>query len=248
MSTDVLFSPVYLLIDELFLRGMPHLCDKMRRLTTKDLSKKKKMEDGPTPDFYALSRDNPLPESTPVPTTTLTPPAIAAAGRAGSDLASADVELALLERRRADIFNRMNLLASSNGMGQGGFIGGFQGQQLGQQFGGMGQQFGQQDGFQMNMNMNMNNNSLVAAAALSLSNNGRPGGLNPASFQQQSFLGGVSNVGQIFDSSNAVLQRQLLEARLANTDMATILGFNNGGNMQNNGFNGIPGLMMPPSL
>jgi hypothetical protein len=224
---------------------MPHLCDKMRRLTTKDLSKKKKMEDGPTPDFYALSRDNPLPESTPVPTTTLTPSAIIAASRAGSGLANADVELALLERRRADIFNRMNLLASSNGMGQGGFIGGFQGQQLGQQFGGMGQQFGQQDGFQMNMNLN--NNSLVAAAALSLGNNGRHGGLNPASFQQQSFLGGVSNVGQIFDSSNAALQRQLLEARLANTDMAAILGFNNGGNMQN-GLNGIPGLMMPPSL
>ncbi|CAB9503533.1 shock factor protein 4 [Seminavis robusta] len=246
---------------ELFLRGMPHLCDKMRRLTTKDLSKKKKMEDGPTPDFYALSRDNPLPESTPVPTTTLTPPAIAAAGRGGADLANADVELALLERRRADIFNRMNLLASSNGMGQpgafggGGGAGGLQGQQFGQQFVGqqlgMGQQFvGQQDQLQMN------NNSLVAAAALSLGNNGRPNGLNPASLQQQGFLGGmggvpgvggVSNVGQIFDSSNSALQRQLLEARLANTDMAAILGFQQG-NVQNNGINGIPGLMMPPSL
>lgn len=212
---------------------MPHLCDKMRRLTTKDLSKKKKMEDGPTPDFYALSRENPLPESTPVPTTTLTPPAIAAAGRAGADLANADMELALLERRRADIFNRMNLLASSNGMGPNAFASA---------------QLGQQDGLQQ---MNMNNNSLVAAAALSLGNNGRPGGLNPASLQQP-LLGGVSNVGQIFDSSNSALQRQLLEARLANSDMATILGLNGGNmNMQNNsmnGINGIPGLMMPPSL
>lgn len=226
---------------------MPHLCDKMRRLTTKDLSKKKKMEDGPTPDFYALSRENPLPESTPVPTTTLTPPAIAAAGRPGGDLANADVELALLERRRADIFNRMNLLAS-NGMGQQ-----FPGQmgQMGQmQMGQMGQmqmgQMGQQGGM-------MNNNSLVAAAALSLGNNGRPDGLNPSALQQQSLLGGVGGgvggVGQIFDSQNSALQRQLLEARLANSDMATILGLNGGAQgMQNNGINGIPGLMMPPNL
>ena len=217
---------------------MPHLCDKMRRLTTKDLSKKKKMEDGPTPDFYALSRENPLPESTPVPTTTLTPPAIAA-GRTGADMVNADVELALLERRRADIFNRMNLLASSNGMAPNAF-------------GGTGQ-FGHQDGLQMNMNMN--NNSLVAAAALSLGNNGRPNSLNPSSMQQ-GMLGGMPNMSQFFDPSNSALQRQLLEARLANADMATILGLNGGGagggNMQNNGMNmnmnGIPGLMMPPSL
>jgi len=214
---------------ELFLRGMPHLCDKMRRLTTKDLSKKKKMEDGPTPDFYALSRDNPLPESTPVPTTTLTPPALAG-GRTGTDMTNADMELALLERRRADIFNRMNLFAGSNGMNPNAF--------------------GAAPGHQMPSQQDMNNNSLVAAAALSLGNNGRPNTMNSAGAAglQQQMLGGMPNVGQFFDNSNSALQRQLLEARLANSDMATILGLN-GGSMQNNGgINGIPGLLMPPNL
>lgn len=203
------------------------------------------MEDGPTPDFYALSRENPLPESTPVPTTTLTPPAIAA-GRTGTDLANADVELALLERRRADIFNRMNLLASSNGMnGMNGMQQQMQQMQQGG-FGGAGAtgQFGQQDG---GMQQQMNNSSLMAAAALSLGNNGRPNGLNPAALQQQ-MLGGMGNMGngagQTFDFQNSALQRQLLEARLANSDMATILGLNNGNmQMQNNGVNGMSGLM-----
>lgn len=225
--------------DELFLRGMPHLCDKMRRLTTKDLSKRKKMDDGPTPDFYALSRENPLPESTPVPTTTLTPPAIAA-GRTGADLANADVELALLERRRADIFNRMNLLASSNG-GMNGMNGMQQQMQQMQQQGGYGG-----GGGQLGQQQDMNNNSLMAAAALSLGNNGRPNSMNAAALQQQ-MLGGMGNVGQMFDSQSSALQRQLLEARLANSDMATILGLNNGNmQMQNNGMNGLMG--MPPQL
>lgn len=265
--------------DELFLRGMPHLCEKMRRLTTKDLGKKKKIEqDGPTPDFYALSRENPLPESTPVPTTSMTPPAMAA-GRTGSDLASADVELALLERRRADIFTRMNLLASTNG-GAGGMNmngmngmnmnginmngmngmnvgaagmqqqlqqGGFGAGQLGSGAGQLGAGGQQAGGMQQQQNL-MNNNSLMAAAALSLGNNGRPAGLDQAALQQQ-MLGGMGNFGQPFDAQSSALQRQLLEARLANSDMATILGLNNGGNMQmpNNGMNGMSGFMgMPP--
>ena len=217
---------------------MPHLCDKMRRLTTKDLSKKKKMEDGPTPDFYALSRENPLPESTPVPTSTLTPAAMAG-GRTGTDLASADVELALLERRRADIFNRMNLMNNMNGMQQ-------QMQQM--QQGGFGQvgptgQMGQQDGG--GMQQQMNNPGLMAAAALSLGNNGRPNTINPSALQQQ-MLGGMGNMGNVFDPQNAALQRQLLGARLANSDMAAILGLNNGNmQMQNNGMNmnGMSGFM-----
>jgi len=208
---------------------MPHLCDKMRRLTTKDLSKKKKMEDGPTPDFYALSRDKPLPESTPVPTTTLTPPALAG-GRTGTDMTNADMELALLERRRADIFNRMNLFAGSNGMNPNSF--------------------GAAPGHQMPSQQDMNNNSLVAAAALSLGNNGRPNTMNSAGAAglQQQMLGGMPNVGQFFDNSNSALQRQLLEARLANSDMATILGLNGGSMQSNGGINGIPGLLMPPNL
>jgi hypothetical protein len=46
---------------EMFLRGLPHLCEKMKRLASKDEARVKN-EDAPTPDFYALSRDHPLPE------------------------------------------------------------------------------------------------------------------------------------------------------------------------------------------
>lgn len=193
----------------------------MRRLTTKDLGKRKKVEDGPTPDFYSMSRENPLPESTPVPTTTLTPPALAAGGARNDGMHNADMELALLERRRADIFNRMNLLAGSNPMRPDAFGS---------------SNFGQQD-FQLN------SNSLVAAAALSLGN-GRSNHLGQPSLQQ-SFLGGGSNVGQIFDTSNSAFQRQLLEARLANSDMASFLGINQN-SMQQGAMNGFGGFSMPP--
>jgi hypothetical protein len=40
--------------NELFLRGMAHLCEKMTRLSCKAYV--------PAPDFYAISKDNPLPE------------------------------------------------------------------------------------------------------------------------------------------------------------------------------------------
>lgn len=42
---------------------MPHLCDRMRRLTSKDTAARKKLEENPAPDFYALSRENPLPKA-----------------------------------------------------------------------------------------------------------------------------------------------------------------------------------------
>jgi len=237
----------------------------MRRLTTKDLSKKK-MEDGPTPDFYALSRENPLPESTPIPISTLTPPAMAA-GRAGSDLANADVELALLERRRADIFNRMNLLASNNGGINMNAMNGINGMQAMQQLN-MQQQMQQmqnmqQGGFdgingggggpaaanggQQDANLQQMNNNSLMQAALSLGN-GASGqsGLNPAVFQQQ-MLGGMGNLGQMFGGQNPALQRQLLEARFGGADMAALLGLSNGGSMQmqnNNGaMNGMAGFM-----
>ena len=41
---------------------MPHLCEKLRRLTSKDVGARKKGEGEHTPDFYALSRKYPLPE------------------------------------------------------------------------------------------------------------------------------------------------------------------------------------------
>lgn len=55
---------------EMFLRGMPHLCEKMKRLTAKD-AKEAQADDSPIPDFYALSRDYPLPDHT---ATTAPPP------------------------------------------------------------------------------------------------------------------------------------------------------------------------------
>lgn len=47
---------------ELFLRGMPHLCVRMRRLTAKDIKDKKDRDDEKAPNFYAISRQHPLPD------------------------------------------------------------------------------------------------------------------------------------------------------------------------------------------
>lgn len=47
---------------EMFLRGIPRLCEKMKRLSGKDEKKNEENQDAPVPDFYALSRQNPLPE------------------------------------------------------------------------------------------------------------------------------------------------------------------------------------------
>lgn len=47
---------------ELFLRGMPHLCSRVLRLVKSGKMNDHSRKDIPIPDFYALSRDNPLPE------------------------------------------------------------------------------------------------------------------------------------------------------------------------------------------
>lgn len=95
---------------------MPHLCDKMRRLTSKDISKRKNVEEEPAPDFYSMSRRNPLPENASTNSTAppQAPTTVLLAQGPGS---FAEVELALLERRRADILERMNSLASKNSLG-----------------------------------------------------------------------------------------------------------------------------------
>mmetsp|Transcript_4728 Transcript_4728/g.10648 ORF Transcript_4728/g.10648 Transcript_4728/m.10648 type:complete len:203 (+) Transcript_4728:687-1295(+) len=95
----------------MFLRGMPHLCEKMRRLTNKDTASRKKTEEEPAPDFYALSRLYPLPDATPVPSASRPN-----AQRQAPSQGILDVETALLERRRADILDRVNLLASSGAL------------------------------------------------------------------------------------------------------------------------------------
>eukprot|EP00521_Asterionellopsis_glacialis_P008918 CAMPEP_0195287326 /NCGR_PEP_ID=MMETSP0707-20130614/4435_1 /TAXON_ID=33640 /ORGANISM="Asterionellopsis glacialis, Strain CCMP134" /LENGTH=378 /DNA_ID=CAMNT_0040347073 /DNA_START=39 /DNA_END=1171 /DNA_ORIENTATION=+ len=98
---------------EMFLRGMPHLCEKMRRLTNKDSAARKKLEDEAAPDFYALSRSHPLPENTPIPSPAI-PASMAPPGVTGGSFV--DMEAALMERRRAALVDRMNLLASTGQM------------------------------------------------------------------------------------------------------------------------------------
>ena len=98
----------------------------MRRLTSKDLGKRKKIEEEPPPDFYALSRENPLPEGangtangasqTAAPAPTAAQSSRAQLPAAAVPTGFADVELALLERRRAEILERMNSLVASKGL------------------------------------------------------------------------------------------------------------------------------------
>jgi hypothetical protein len=107
----------------------------MRRLTSKDVSHKKAMEEEAAPDFYALSREHPLPENNQAAgpkskkqdTVSSAPPArpaspvVASASLtrqapAPSSQRSADVELAMLERRRANILERINALAAVRGL------------------------------------------------------------------------------------------------------------------------------------
>lgn len=53
---------------EMFLRGMPHLCIRMRRQVTKSngLKGRKPKVDEFSPDFYKLSEDHPLPQALPI--------------------------------------------------------------------------------------------------------------------------------------------------------------------------------------
>jgi hypothetical protein len=119
LSSVSLSFAFFFSLQQLFLRGLPHLCDRMRRLTAKDVAKRKKEGDEPTPDFYALNRDCALPESTPVRSTATTLPSAtrAAAATTSSRPAPslADVELAILEKRHAEIMDRINLLSSTQG-------------------------------------------------------------------------------------------------------------------------------------
>eukprot|EP00521_Asterionellopsis_glacialis_P003922 CAMPEP_0195271346 /NCGR_PEP_ID=MMETSP0706-20130129/15008_1 /TAXON_ID=33640 /ORGANISM="Asterionellopsis glacialis, Strain CCMP134" /LENGTH=314 /DNA_ID=CAMNT_0040327025 /DNA_START=19 /DNA_END=963 /DNA_ORIENTATION=+ len=85
----------------------------MRRLTNKDSAARKKLEDEAAPDFYALSRSHPLPENTPIPSPAI-PASMAPPGVTGGSFV--DMEAALMERRRAALVDRMNLLASTGQM------------------------------------------------------------------------------------------------------------------------------------
>jgi hypothetical protein len=110
---------------EMFLRGLPHICNKMRRLTSKDEDRVKN-EDAPTPDFYALSRANPLPSDSKAPAkqTLAAPPVlpssvgpvlgIAAPPFSRGTKALADMSLADLEKERTEILRQMQMRVSAS--------------------------------------------------------------------------------------------------------------------------------------
>jgi len=52
--------------NELFLRGLPHLVERMRRESVSAKSKGGAVEDEPAPDLYKISEQNPLPENPPI--------------------------------------------------------------------------------------------------------------------------------------------------------------------------------------
>jgi hypothetical protein len=105
---------------EMFLRGLPHICNKMRRLTSKDEDRVKN-EDAPTPDFYSLSRANPLPSDSktsakqtlaaaPVVPSSVGPIlGIAAPPFSRGTKALADMSLADLEKERTEILRQMQM-------------------------------------------------------------------------------------------------------------------------------------------
>ena len=97
--------------NQLFLRGMPHLCDRMRRLTAKDIAKRKIEGEVPLPDLNALSRDHPLPESE--PNSMLPPLSSASVTARAATLNFADEEDAILEKRRDEITSRITFLVAS---------------------------------------------------------------------------------------------------------------------------------------
>jgi len=97
---------------EMFLRGMPQLCKKMKRLTLKE----KEENETATPDFYLLSRKNPIPESStgveliaptaPQPTQSNN---FVSVSEQTKEMIQA--ELALLEQRRRQILEQMRAVA-----------------------------------------------------------------------------------------------------------------------------------------
>lgn len=204
----------------MFLRGIPYLCEKMRRLTNKDTAARKKLEDEPAPNFYAFSRSHPLPENAPIPPPTI-PVSLAPPGITGGSFV--DMEAALTERRRADFLDRLNLLGSTNGLGISNTMGNMNN--------GLGDYLLEAAGIQVRQP------DLMGAGGLGASLYGR----TPAQFS--ALESGMNTASQ---STNPALQQlqlqqqiqqQILQNRSDNSDLAQILTTNGGGNY------GIRGLM-----
>jgi hypothetical protein len=111
---------------------MPHLCEMMRRLTSKDMGNKKKIQHDSPPDFRVISLKTPLSENG-APASTIRrnsniqtaasvvskrsfvvaphpPVAVGSSNLSGR----AEAELVLLERFRSDIQKRMRSIVSNN--------------------------------------------------------------------------------------------------------------------------------------
>jgi hypothetical protein len=118
---------------DFFLRGLPHLLKSMTRLTSKDVANRQKEDVTVMPDFYALSREYPLPELPAVhspkrtappppppqgPTSPLATANIASAQTAVSSAGSGDAskDLQKLKMRRSEIIQRIiTLIGGSYG-------------------------------------------------------------------------------------------------------------------------------------
>lgn len=87
---------------EMFLRGMPHLCESMRRLTTKDSTVRKNSEDDPPPDFYKISHANPLPVD--IPTTR---PPIPESNR--FPLVTGSLNIVMMGQQQVSLLNQVHL-------------------------------------------------------------------------------------------------------------------------------------------
>ena len=98
---------------------MPHLCSRMRRLTSKDVAKRKLKGEVPVPDLYALSRNHGLPELTSEDAPDFmqgVEPVGAVSNPLASSLSLAEVELAILEKKRAAIMERINELVGAHAL------------------------------------------------------------------------------------------------------------------------------------
>lgn len=105
-----------------FLRGLPQSCTQMKRVTSEDVERNKD-DETPAPDFYALTRDNPLPYENQPDTgdpesmlnsyVSLRPghstSSLPASGAPGTNKrpSLSNMSLADLEKQRADILQRM---------------------------------------------------------------------------------------------------------------------------------------------
>jgi len=103
---------------EMFLRGMPHLSAKMKRPTSKSTLAKEQVDSSdPTPDFYAMSRLQPLPE----PGSTMDSPPMddvmdidKVSDSADQSNAASDTDSSQLKNRKSEVIDHIAQLLNKN--------------------------------------------------------------------------------------------------------------------------------------